>query len=88
MSRLGFYRFLADLGGPFKKLSGYLWTNKNVETSRVSSGFRGIPSISWTRVHVAFKFAFVAARTWMRVKTWRTAPETVAETVQPGRPAK
>ena len=28
-SRLGFYRFFVDLGDPFKKIFGYIWTGKH-----------------------------------------------------------
>ena len=28
-SRLGLYRFLSDLGDPFKEVSGYIWTGKH-----------------------------------------------------------
>ena len=27
-SRLGFYRFLVDLGDPFREIFGYIWTEK------------------------------------------------------------
>ena len=29
-SRLGFYRFLVDLGDPFREIFGYIWTEKHV----------------------------------------------------------
>ena len=28
-SRLGFYRFLFDLGDPFREIFGYIWTEKH-----------------------------------------------------------
>ena len=28
-SRLGFYRFLVDLGYPFREIFGYIWTEKH-----------------------------------------------------------
>ena len=28
-SRLGFYRFLVDLGDPFKEIFGYIWIEKH-----------------------------------------------------------
>ena len=28
-SRLGFYRFLVDLGDPFREIFGYIWTEKH-----------------------------------------------------------